>query len=516
MNNKRAGFIILAMALGLLMSALDNTITSAAISHIIGDINGFDKISWVFTAYMLASTSTMLVFGKLSDMFGRKLFYLIGIFIFLVGSALCGTAQDITQLIVYRAIQGIGSGAIFPISFTIIFTIFADPKQAAKLSGVFAAIFGLSSVAGPQIGTFLAENWGWRWCFYVNLPLGLLSFLVLLIALKESRSDRRPKIDYLGTLLLIITTVSLMLALEWGGKEFPWASWQIIGLLAVAVVVGILFVAVERKAQEPMLPLPLFKNRMVVGMVLACLCQGAIMFSAIAYLPIFSTAVLGQANSNGLLTPMMFSLMVGAVTSGFFLRFFSFRAVIAFSMAAGIVVGYLLSIVSHDASKWYMILLMVILGVGAIGPLMGVAQNAVALSVDRKYIGVSSSIVGFWRNIGGVLGASIMATIVNNNYQSLIKAGAEAHHMPLDQLATLANPEQLIRAGATLPQETMSLIRDSLGTAINHGFILSIVFGAVGLIAAIIAGPLRFTMPTSAPPTATAQTQEESTAPHTA
>jgi EmrB/QacA subfamily drug resistance transporter len=497
--NKKTGFIILAMALGLLMSALDNTITSAAISHIISDINGFDKISWVFTAYMLASTSTMLVFGKLSDMFGRKLFYMIGISIFLIGSALCGTAQDITQLIVYRAIQGIGSGAIFPISFTIIFTIFSDPKQAAKLSGVFAGIFGLSSVAGPQIGTFLAETWGWRWCFYVNLPLGILSFLVLLFALKESRSDRRPKIDYLGTLFLIISTVSLMLALEFGGKDYAWASWQIISLLAAAVVIGFLFIRVERRAHEPILPLPLFKNRMVLGMVLACLCQGAIMFSAIAYLPIFSTAVLGRANSNGLLTPMMFSLMVGAVSFGFLQRFFSFRAVIAFSMTAGIVVSYLLSVVSHDASKLYMITLMVLLGVGAIGPLMSVAQNAVALSVDRKYIGVSSSIVGFWRNIGGVLGASIMATIVNNNYNSLIQAGAVEHKMPLDQIATLANPEQLIRAGASLPQETMSFLRDSLGTAINHGFILCIVFGIVGLTATFIAGPLRFTAPAKHP-----------------
>jgi EmrB/QacA subfamily drug resistance transporter len=495
MANKKTGLIILAMALGLLMSALDNTVTSAAISHIISDINGFDKISWVFTAYMLASTSTMLVFGKLSDMFGRKLFYMIGISIFLIGSALCGMAQDMTQLIVFRAIQGIGSGAIFPISFTIIYTIFADPKQAAKLSGVFAGIFGLSSVAGPQIGTLLAESWGWRWCFYVNLPLGVLSFLVLFFALKESRSDRRPKIDYLGTLFLIVTTVSLMLALEFGGKDYDWGSWQIISLLVVAVVIGFLFIQVERRAHEPILPLPLFKNRMVLATVLACLCQGAIMFSAIAYLPIFSTAVLGNANSNSLLTPMLFSLMVGAVGFGFLQRYFSFRAVFAFSMTAGIVVSYLLSVVSHDASKFYMIVLMVILGVGAIGPLMSVAQNAVAQSVDRKYIGVSSSIVGFWRNIGGVLGASIMATIVNNNYSSLIQDGAAAHQMPLDKLATLGNPEQLIRAGSELPPATLNFLRDSLGTAINHGFILSIAFGVVGLGAAFIAGPLRFAAP---------------------
>ena len=196
---------------------------------------------------------------------------------------------------------------------------------------------------------------------------------------------------------------------------------------------------------------------------------------------------------------MMFSLIVGAVLFGLLQRFFSFRAVIAISMISGIVVSYLLSIVSHDASKWYMVLLMVILGVGAIGPLMSVAQNAVALSVDRKYIGVSSSIIGFWRNIGGVLGASIMATIVNNNYNRLIQEGAAEHNMPLNQLATLANPDQLIRASAALPKETMNFIRDSLGTAINHGFILSIMFGIVGLAATFIAGPLRFTVPVQSP-----------------
>ncbi|SEB98069.1 MFS transporter [Paenibacillus sp. GP183] len=495
MAKEKTGLIILAMALGLLMASLDNTITSSAISHIIKDIGGFDKVSWVFTAYMLASTSTMLVFGKMSDLFGRKLFYLIGISIFLIGSALCGTATDITQLIFFRAIQGIGSGALFPISFTIIFTIFNDPKQAAKMSGVFAGIFGLSSVAGPQIGTFLSEFWGWRWCFYVNLPIGIMSFLVLLYALKESRSDRRPKIDYLGTAFLVICTVSLMLALEWGGKDYAWSSWQIISLFATSLLIGILFIRVELRASEPVLPLSLFKNRMVVGISLACLCQGAIMFSAIAYLPIFSTAVLGQANSNGLLTPMMFSLMVGAIGFGFLQNLLSYRTLMASSMTAGIVVSYLLSTVSHNASTWYMMGLMVILGLGAIGPLMSVAQNAMAASVDRKYIGISSSIVGFWRSIGGVLGASIMATVVNNNLKTLIEGGAAAHNIPADKISTLANPELLVRAGGSVPKSILDFVRDSLGTAINHGFILCIVFAVAGVLAAVVAGPGRYVKP---------------------
>jgi EmrB/QacA subfamily drug resistance transporter len=492
MEKKKTGFIILAMALGLLMASLDNTITSAALSHIITDIGGFEKVSWVFTAYMLASTSTMLVFGKMSDIFGRKLFYLIGVAIFLIGSALCGMAQDISQLIAFRAIQGIGAGALFPISFTIIYTIFSDPKQAAKMSGIFAGIFGLSSVAGPQIGTLLSDFWGWRWCFYVNLPIGIASFLVLVFALKESRSERRPKIDYLGTLFLIICTVSLMLGLEWGGKDYAWGSWQIISLFAVSLIVGILFIRVELRAQEPVLPLNLFKNRMVVGISLACLCQGAIMFSVIAYLPIFSTAVLGNANSNGLLTPMMFSLMVGAVSFGFLQALFSYRMLIAATMTAGVVVTYLLSTVSHDASSGYMIALMVLLGFGAIGPLMSVAQNAMASSVDRKYIGISSSVVGFWRNIGGVLGASIMATVVNNRLKTLIEQGAEAHHIPQDQIGTLANPELLVRASGAVPKEILDFIRDSLGSAINYGFLFCIAFAVIGILAAVVAGPGRF------------------------
>ncbi|SFE61165.1 drug resistance transporter, EmrB/QacA subfamily [Paenibacillus algorifonticola] len=495
MTKEKTGLIVLAMALGLLMSSLDNTITSAALSHIIKDIGGFEQVSWVFTAYMLASTSMMLVFGKMSDLFGRKLFYLIGISIFLIGSALCGMAQDITQLIVFRAIQGIGAGALLPISFTIIYTVFADPKQAAKMAGVFAGIFGLSSVAGPQIGTLLSEAWGWRWCFYVNVPIGIVSFLVLLVALKESRSERKPKIDYLGTAFLIICTISLMLALEWGGKDYAWTSWQILSLFAVSLIVGLLFIFVELRAEEPILPLVLFKNRMVVGLCLACLCQGAIMFSAIAYLPIFSTAVLGQENSNALLTPMMVSLISGAVLFGFLQSRFAYRTLIAFTMTAGVVVSYLLSTVSHDASKWYMIGLMVLLGLGAIGPLMSMSQTAMAASVERKYIGISSSIVGFWRSIGGVLGASIMATIVNNNLKTLLSDGAAEHHISQDQIATLANPEQLVRGADNVPQEIVAFVRDSLGTAINHGFMLSMVFAVLGIVAAFVAGPGRHDIP---------------------
>lgn len=485
------GLIILAMALGLLMSSLDNTIVASCINKLSEDFNVFDKISWVFTAYMLASTSTMLVFGKMSDLFGRKLFYMIGIGMFLIGSALCGVAQSADQLIWFRVIQGIGSGALFPISFTIIYTIFSDPKDAAKMSGVFGAIFGLSSVAGPQLGSFIAEHLGWRWNFYINVPIGLASMIILMIALKETRSERKPKIDYLGTLFLIMTTVSLMLALEWGGKDYAWSSWQEISLFATAAVIGTLFILVELRATEPVLPLTIFKNKMVLGTSIICFCQGVLMFSAITYLPSFSVGVLGHANSNSVLTPMMASLIAGAILFGFLQSKFAFRTLMLISMLMTIVVASLLSIVSTDASSGYMIALMILLGVGAVGPLMSVAQSAVAANVDPRYMGVSSSIVGFWRSIGGIMGASIMATIVNNNLHRLITDGAAKVGIPNDKINTLANPELLMRAGDQIDPQIRTFLQQALGTAINHGFILSICIGIIGLVTVMFVGTSR-------------------------
>jgi EmrB/QacA subfamily drug resistance transporter len=500
-TKQRPGLIVLAMALGIFMASLDNTIVSACIASVIKDLSGFDKMSWVFTAYALAATSTMLVFGKLSDIYGRKLFFLIGVGLFLAGSALCGQAHNMTELILFRVIQGIGSGALFPISFTIIFTVFGDPKQAAKLSGIFAGIFGISSIAGPQLGTWINDTLSWRWCFYVNVPIGIVSFLALLVSLKETKSQHRPKIDFLGTFLLIVTVVSIMLALSWGGKDYAWSSWQIVGLFATALLGCILFILVEMRAEEPILPLHLFKNRIVTGTSITTFTQGALMFSAITYIPIFSVAVLGQANSNNLLTPLMLSLLAGATISGFIMFKFSYRLLLGGSMLMGIVSSYLLYTVAHDVSKWTMIGIMILLGFFAIGPLMSIAQNAISQNVEMKYIGISSSLIGFWRNIGGVLGASITATIVNNDYKQNLTDGAAAHHIPAKVVDVISNPDVLMHAGdkLQLPPQILGFVRDTLGTAINHGFLLSMIASAIGFVIALtIPGKLERRNPTQA------------------
>lgn len=483
----------MSIALGLVLTALDHTIVSASINKIIDDIGGLDRVTWIYTTYALAGTSTMLIFGKLSDLFGRKTLYLVSIGIFLLGSALCGTAQTIEQLSIYRVIQGVGSGGIFPISFSLIYTLYTDPKESGKLSGIFGAVFGLSSIAGPQIGMWISETLSWRWCFYINLPIGIISFAALLLTLRESRSVTKPKIDVLGAILIVIATVCSMIALELDGNNVSWTSWQVMALFGISVLSIICFFIVERRAVEPILPLKLFKNRMVTGTSIVVFCQGAMMFAAMTYLPLYTNYVLGESRLNLLLTPLMFSMIVGSVLIGFILTRFQIRTFMLVNMVIGIVVSCLLMSLSPAVPFWQFIGMVVLLGLGVLGPLNSLSQNAFAYSVEERFIGVSSSLVGFCRSMGGVMGASIMAVIVNSHMTASVETAMTRFNLNSSSDPSYIPPsvETVLRYKERFEPELVSYFTHAMDQAITQGFVLLLGFSVIGAIAALTVGSMK-------------------------
>jgi len=283
--------------------------------------------------------------------------------------------------------------------------------------------------------------------------------------------------------------------MEWGGKDYAWSSWQVLGLFALGLVGLIAFIQVEKRAEEPVLPLGIFRNRVVLGTSIISFCQGVMMFGAITYLPIFSVAVLNHANTNSVLTPMMASMICGTIVSGMLMMKFKYRTLMTISMLFGVATSILLITLSRQIGDFEMILIMILLGFGAIGPMMSIGQNAMASSVDPRYMGVSSSIVGFWRNIGGVMGASVMAVIVNHQLKGIIEQGAAQNHIPAGQIDKLANPELLMHATDKIPAAIISFLRDSMGSAINQGFILSLCVAVIGVVVALNVGNSKFQAP---------------------
>src|SRR5215469_4488794 len=329
--------VLVALMLTLLLEALDQTVVGTALPKIIGDLNGFSLYTWVATAYLLASATVVPIVSKLSDQFGRKGFFLVGVVLFLLGSALSGAAQTIQQLIAFRALQGLGAGVGISLVFTVVGDIF-PPAQRARWQGIFGAVYGLSSVFGPTLGGFLTDHGPvvgtfitsisrWRWVFYVNIPIGVIALVALIVYLPANISVRTStlhgwaairRIDFPGAALASAATICLLLGLTWGGQTYPWNSAQVIGVLVGSGVLFVFFFVVERFAVEPVLPLSLFKNQVFASAALLSLGVGAVILALAYYLPLFLQGVLGESatNSGELITPMTVSIVVGSVLSG--------------------------------------------------------------------------------------------------------------------------------------------------------------------------------------------------------
>jgi EmrB/QacA subfamily drug resistance transporter len=404
--------VIAGLMLVLLLASLDQTIVSTALPTIVRDLGGLEHLSWVVTAYLLAVTVVTPLYGKLGDLYGRKLVLQTALVIFLVGSALCGLAQDMTQLIVFRAIQGLGGGGLLVSAQAAIGDV-VPPSERGRYSGLFGGVFGVSSVAGPLIGGFLTTHISWQSIFYVNLPLGVLAFAVLAVTLPSRTERRRHAIDYPGALLLAVTLSSVILATTLGGTSYPWGSWQIAGLGVVAVLSLLALVAVEHRAQEPILPPSLFRNRVFVVTSAVGLVVGFALFGALTYLPLFQQVVRGLSpTESGLqLIPVMAGLLVSSTISGQVIaRTGRYKAwPIAGTAVAG---GGLLLLSSLDATTgtwtagWHML----VLGLG-LGMVMQVLVLAVQNAVDYEQLGVATSGATLFRSIGGSLGTAVLGAI---------------------------------------------------------------------------------------------------------
>lgn len=421
-RNKKIA-IMIAVMLGILLSALDQTIIGTAMPRIVQELHGLEHLSWVFTAYMLASTIAVPIYGKLSDIYGRKNFYLLGIFIFLIGSALSGLSQNMEQLIAFRAFQGIGGGAIMANSLAIIADIF-PPSERGRWQGMMGGIFGVAAVIGPTLGGWLTDNISWRWNFYINVPIGILTLAVLWLVMPKIVTKVKDRvIDYAGGIFLSTTLVPLLLGFVWGGTQYPWASWQIVSLFIASMVSLVIFTLVESKAKEPILPLDLFKNSIFTTSAVITFLTAFGMFGAIVYIPLFAQLVTGVSatNSGVILTPMMIGLVITSAVSGQIVsKTGRYKLSALVGLAITTVALYLLSKMNIDTSNSELTRNMIILG-GGLGITMPIFVVAVQNIVSHEKIGVATAATQLFRSLGSTIGVAIMGTVLNNSLSENLK-----------------------------------------------------------------------------------------------
>jgi EmrB/QacA subfamily drug resistance transporter len=424
-DRRRILVVVSGLMLVMLLASLDQTIVSTALPTIVGELGGLEHLSWVVTAYLLAVTAVTPLYGKLGDLYGRKVVLQGALILFLVGSALCGLAQGMTELIAFRAIQGLGGGGLMVSAQAAIGDI-VPPSDRGRYSGLFGAVFGVSSVAGPLIGGFLTTNLSWRWIFYVNLPLGIAALGVLAVTLPAVSELRRHQIDYAGTLLLAAGLSGIILLTSLGGNTYEWGSPQIVamGVVGIACLVALAFV--EQRAAEPILPPSLFRNRVFVVTSAVALVVGFALFGALTYLPLFQQIVRGLSpTASGLqLLPVMGGLLISSIISGQVIsrvgryKFFPIAgtAVAAFGM-------FLLSSLDETTGTGVAALHMLVLGLG-LGMVMQVLVLAVQNAVPYEMLGVATSGSTLFRSIGGSLGVAVLGAIFSGHLRSELPSGA--------------------------------------------------------------------------------------------
>lgn len=483
-QNRQAVMVAIgALLLGLLLAALDQTIVSTALPTIVSELGGLNHLSWVVTAYILASTAATPLWGKLGDQYGRKKLFQAAIVIFLIGSALCGVAQNMPQLIGFRALQGLGGGGLIVLSMAIVGDI-VSPRERGKYQGLFGGVFGTMSVLGPLLGGFFTEHLSWRWVFYINLPIGVVALLVIAAVLHIPVRPTRHTIDYLGTFLIASVATCLVLVASLGGTTWAWASGQIIGLAVLGAVLLVAFLYVEQRAAEPVLPLGLFRIRTFSLVAVISFIVGFAMFGAMTYLPTFLQVVQGVSPTlSGVhMLPMVFGMLLTSTASGQIVsrtgRWKVFPIAGTGVTAVGLV---LLHQLTETSSTWEMSAYFFVFGAG-LGLVMQVLVLVVQNAVSYADLGVATSGATFFRSIGASFGVAIFGTIFTNGLESKLSGALAGEQVPPGAGARelAADP----RAIAELPSTLRSSVLHAYSSSITDVFLYAVPVVAVAFVVA--------------------------------
>jgi EmrB/QacA subfamily drug resistance transporter len=493
----------IGVMLALLLAALDQTIVGTALPRIVAELNGLDRYSWLITGYLVASTVVVPIAGKLGDLFGRKPFLIAGMIGFVAASALCGVAQDMTQLIVFRIIQGLFGGMLFASAFTVLGDIYS-PAERARIQGLFGAVFGLSSIIGPVVGGFLTDNLGWRWVFYVNLPVGLLGVLVVASFLPFVRTKASWRdIDFVGSGALAAGLIPVLVALS-VAKDQGWTSFEVLGLLGFGLAMLVAFFIIEQRVKEPIVPFSLFKNRAFAVSMIVGFFAALGMFGMIIFVPLELQGVLGASvtNSGLLLTPMMLGLIVASILSGQLIpRIKHYHYLGTIGVALMMVGIYLLAQTTTSTSQMSITIDIVLVGLG-LGVTMPLYINAVQSALPQRYLGVGTSQIQFWRNVGGTVSSAVLGTILAQRLPSAIASEMAKLHLPgtfvnaLGKSAgnpnQLLDPAQIAATKAKLPaqlaplyDQAMHAVRTALALTLHDLFLIAIALSAIALVASL-------------------------------
>ncbi|HET7627302.1 MAG TPA: MDR family MFS transporter [Bacillales bacterium] len=468
--------VMAGLMLGIFIAAMDQTIVATAMGTIVADLGGLDKFVWVTSAYLVAEMAGMPIFGKLSDMYGRKKFFLFGIAVFLLGSILSGTAESITQLSIYRAIQGIGGGALMPIAFAIIFDVYPAEKRG-QMSGIFGAVFGMSSLFGPLLGAYITDNISWHWIFYINLPLGLLALALLHFSYHESHEHSKQKIDWSGAATLVGAVVSLMFALELGGKTYAWDSAAIIGLFAAFAILFTCFLFIERKAAEPIISFRMFKHRLFAVTNLVALMFTIPFIVATVFIPIYIQGVFGgtATNSGLLLLPMMLGMVAASVSGGILANKISYRNIMVMAVLFLLAGVSLLSTLTTETPRYLVTIYMIITGFGT-----GFSFSVLSMAAIHKFklseYGSANSTIAFVREFGMTVGITIYGTIQSHLFFGKL-TDIFAGFGQSGQAEAFKNPRVMLSPEARehIPPQVLEQMTTALSSTIAKTFMWSLI-----------------------------------------